>query len=50
MRRGLRLFYSGSGTGSPVLWHTGGCGDSTMWRTAGYIAALPGYRHGQDWR
>src|SRR5215469_2574881 len=42
---GLRLFYSGSGTGPPVLWHTGGCGDGTMWRTAGYIAALPGYRH-----
>jgi len=42
---GLRLFYSGSGTGPPVLWHTGSCGDGTMWRTAGYIAALPGYRH-----
>jgi pimeloyl-ACP methyl ester carboxylesterase len=42
---GLRLFYSGRGTGPPVLWHTGGCGDGTMWQTAGYIAALPGYRH-----
>ncbi len=42
---GLRLFYSASGSGPPVLWHTGGCGDSTMWETAGYVAALPGYRH-----
>ena len=42
---GLRLYYGVSGSGPPVLWHTGGCGDSTMWETAGYIAALPGYRH-----
>jgi pimeloyl-ACP methyl ester carboxylesterase len=42
---GLRLFYEVSGSGLPVLWHTGGCGDSTMWAAAGYIAALPGYRH-----
>ncbi|HEV2374610.1 MAG TPA: alpha/beta hydrolase [Streptosporangiaceae bacterium] len=42
---GLRLFYTESGDGLPVLWHTGGCGDSTMWEQAGYIAALPGYRH-----
>jgi pimeloyl-ACP methyl ester carboxylesterase len=42
---GLRLFYAVSGSGPPVLWHTGGCGDATMWETAGYIAALPGYRH-----
>jgi len=42
---GLRLYYGDSGSGPAVLWHTGGCGDSTMWETAGYIAALPGYRH-----
>ena len=42
---GLRLFYSDSGSGPPVLWHTGGCGDSTMWQTAGYVTGLPGYRH-----
>jgi pimeloyl-ACP methyl ester carboxylesterase len=42
---GLRLFYTESGGGLPVLWHTGGCGDSTMWERAGYIAGLPGYRH-----
>src|SRR5215467_2064246 len=44
-RAGLRLFYADSGSGLPVLWHTGGCGDATMWDTAGYLAALPGYRH-----
>jgi pimeloyl-ACP methyl ester carboxylesterase len=42
---GLGLFYTESGSGPPVLWHTGGCGDSTMWERAGYIAGLPGYRH-----
>jgi pimeloyl-ACP methyl ester carboxylesterase len=42
---GLRLFYTESGGGLPVLWHTGGCGDSTMWERAGYIAGLRGYRH-----
>jgi len=42
---GLRLFYRDSGAGLPILWHTGGCGDSTMWERAGYIAGLPGYRH-----
>jgi len=44
-RGGLRLFYAVSGSGPPLLWHTGGCGDSTMWETAGYVSALPGYRH-----
>jgi pimeloyl-ACP methyl ester carboxylesterase len=42
---GLRLFYEETGAGLPVLWHTGGCGDSTMWQRAGYLASLPGYRH-----
>ena len=41
----LRLFYAVSGSGLPLLWHTGGCGDSTMWETTGYVRALPGYRH-----
>lgn len=42
---GLRLYYTDSGGGLPVLWHTGGCGDATMWERAGYLAGLPGYRH-----
>jgi len=42
---GLRLFYTETGAGPAVLWHTGGCGDATMWQRAGYIEGLPGYRH-----
>jgi pimeloyl-ACP methyl ester carboxylesterase len=42
---GLRIFYTETGAGLPVLWHTGGCGDATMWQRAGYIEGLPGYRH-----
>ena len=44
-RGGNRLFYDDDGEGSPILWHTGGCGDHTMWRRAGYLSALDGYRH-----
>jgi len=43
---GLRLYYTETGTGLPVLWHTGGCGDATMWQRVGYVERLPGYRHG----
>jgi pimeloyl-ACP methyl ester carboxylesterase len=42
---GIRLYFSESGEGPPIVWHTGGCGDGTMWETAGYTAALDGYRH-----
>src|SRR5215472_15923408 len=42
---GLRVYYTETGSGLPVLWHTGGCGDGTMWQRAGYIEGLPGYRH-----
>src|SRR5689334_24271245 len=42
---GLRVFYTETGSGLTVLWHTGGCGDATMWQRAGYIEGLPGYRH-----
>jgi pimeloyl-ACP methyl ester carboxylesterase len=41
----LRLHYDVVGEGPPVLWHTGGCGDGRMWELAGYVDALPGYRH-----
>lgn len=44
-RQGVRLHYSVAGEGPPVLWHTGGCGDGTMWERAGYLAALPGFTH-----
>jgi pimeloyl-ACP methyl ester carboxylesterase len=42
---GLAIHYEVQGEGPAVLWHTGGCGDGTMWERAGYVDALPGYRH-----
>jgi pimeloyl-ACP methyl ester carboxylesterase len=42
---GTRLFCDDRGSGPPVLFHTGGGGDHTMWESAGYLDALPGYRH-----
>jgi len=45
VRNGVRLYYSHSGTGPPAFFHTGGGGDGTMWRTAGYLDALPGRHH-----
>ncbi|HET7173566.1 MAG TPA: alpha/beta hydrolase [Nocardioidaceae bacterium] len=42
---GLRLYYREVGEGPAILWHTGGCGDGSMWERAGYVEALPGYRH-----
>lgn len=44
-RYGVRLYYSDSGEGPPVFFHTGGGGDGTMWQSAGYLDALPGRRH-----
>lgn len=44
-RNGVRLHYSVVGSGPPVFWHTGGGGDGTMWRTAGYLDHLPGRLH-----
>jgi pimeloyl-ACP methyl ester carboxylesterase len=40
-RRGeVRLFYTDTGAGPPVLLHTGGCGDGNMWAQGGYVGAL----------
>ncbi|HVB52694.1 MAG TPA: alpha/beta hydrolase [Candidatus Acidoferrales bacterium] len=44
-RDGVRLHYEDIGIGPAVLWHTGGGGDGTMWRTSGYLDELPGRRH-----
>lgn len=44
-RVGVRLYYSDSGEGSPLFFHTGGGGDGTMWQAAGYPAALPRRRY-----
>jgi pimeloyl-ACP methyl ester carboxylesterase len=42
---GVSIHYRVRGEGPSLLWHTGGCGDATMWELAGYVDALPGFRH-----
>jgi pimeloyl-ACP methyl ester carboxylesterase len=44
-REGVRLHYSDTGDGPAVFFHTGGGGDGTMWKAAGYLDALPNRRH-----
>jgi pimeloyl-ACP methyl ester carboxylesterase len=44
-RKAVRLHYSDTGDGPAVFFHTGGGGDGTMWKAAGYLDALPGRRH-----
>jgi len=45
VRNGVRLYYSDSGAGPAVFFHTGGGGDGTMWKAAGHVEGLPGRRH-----
>jgi pimeloyl-ACP methyl ester carboxylesterase len=45
VRNGVRLYYSDSGAGPAVFFHTGGGGDGTMWKAAGHVDGLPGWRH-----
>lgn len=42
MREEVQLFFSQSGEGFPVLFHTGGAGDGRMWQMAGYTEILGG--------
>ena len=44
-RDGVRIHVDDLGHGPPVVWHTGGGGDGRMWIDAGYLAALPRFRH-----
>jgi len=44
-RSGVRLYFADSGSGLPVLFHTGGGGDGRMWVRAGYLSQLAGARH-----
>jgi pimeloyl-ACP methyl ester carboxylesterase len=37
---GVKLFYETVGSGPPLVLQTGGAGDGTMWRDAGYVEAL----------
>lgn len=45
VRCGVRLAFDDLGAGPPVLFHTGAGGDASMWRTAGYLDALPDRRY-----
>lgn len=45
VRGGVWLHWSEEGSGPCVLWHTGGAGDGSMWKRAGYLRALPDHRH-----
>ncbi len=41
---GVRIHYEVEGTGPPVIMRTGAGGDIRIWREAGYVGGLPGYR------
>lgn len=43
-RNGVRLFFAQSGSGTTVLFHTGGAGDGQMWQMAGYTDVIGGCR------
>ena len=43
-RDGVQIHYRDEGAGFPVVLHTGGAGDGTMWDGAGYTARLAGFR------
>jgi pimeloyl-ACP methyl ester carboxylesterase len=43
-RAGVRIHYRDEGAGPPLVLHTGGAGDGTMWDGAGYTARLGGFR------
>jgi len=43
-RAGVRIHYRDEGTGFPLVLHTGGAGDGTMWDEAGYTRRLGGFR------
>ena len=41
---GVRIHFEVKGDGFPVVLHTGGGGDGTMWKQAGYVEGLNGFR------
>lgn len=43
-REGIRIHYESVGEGPTVVLQTGAGGDSEMWRLAGYVEGLPGFR------
>ena len=44
VNEGVRIHYEVDGDGPPLVLHTGGGGDLRMWRIAGYVDGLFGYR------
>jgi len=41
---GVRIHYEVEGVGPAIVLHTGAGGDLRIWREAGYVAGLPGFR------
>lgn len=41
---GVKIHYEVEGEGPPLLFHTGAGGDLEIWRHAGYMERLPGFR------
>ncbi|HSM70758.1 MAG TPA: alpha/beta hydrolase [Anaerolineales bacterium] len=41
---GVKIYYEIEGKGPPVIFQTGAAGDMNMWREAGYIENLDGFR------
>ena len=41
---GVKLYYEIEGQGSPIILHTGGGGDGSMWRDGGYVRGLAGFQ------
>lgn len=41
---GVRIHYEVEGDGPALVFHTGAGGDHEIWRDAGYLERLPGYR------
>lgn len=44
-RDGVELYFSDTGSGPALFFHTGGGGDGRMWELAGYTEQLRGKRH-----
>ncbi len=43
-RAGVQIYFEAVGSGFPVVLHTGGGGDGTMWEQGGYGEGLNGFR------
>jgi pimeloyl-ACP methyl ester carboxylesterase len=41
---GIRIHYEVRGEGNPIVLHTGGLGDLSVWENAGYVSGLQDYK------